>query len=342
MSGKYRKIKIIVAVLLFSIIYTWFIKRGQETDTFDISVIVITISNLFTVLFIVSLFFKIQADNIKKPVSELKKKLIPSFVFFVLSAVVVSLFIFSLSDYVLFLLKGWDTRNFVENLLYKDIPGTFSSLFIGIFVASVVFFYEIWRQSINREQKLREENLRFRYGNLKAQVNPHFLFNSLNTLSEMVYEDARKTDICIQKLASVYRYILENENVDWVPLNEEIEFVKNYFSLRKERDGEKIKLEIRIENAEKFKIIPISLQILVENALKHNIASHDRPLEINIYREGGSIIVANIMNSKTVLCNPSGIGLVNLRERIKLMTGKEIVINQGNSRFIVKLPLENN
>ena len=127
-----------------------------------------------------------------------------------------------------------------------------------------------------------------------------------------------------------------------MPLNEEIEFVKNYFSLRKERDGEKIKLEIRIENAEKFKIIPISLQILVENALKHNIASHDRPLEINIYREGGSIIVANIMNSKTVLCNPSGIGLVNLRERIKLMTGKEIVINQENSRFIVKLPLENN
>lgn len=93
MSGKYRKIKIILAVLLFSIIYTWFIKRGEETDTFDISVIVITISNLFTVLFIVSLFFKIQADNIKKPVSELKKKLIPSFVFFVLSAVVVSLFI---------------------------------------------------------------------------------------------------------------------------------------------------------------------------------------------------------------------------------------------------------
>lgn len=101
-------------------------------------------------------------------------------------------------------------------------------------------------------------------------------------------------------------------------------------------------MEIRIENPEKFKIIPISLQILVENALKHNIASQARPLEISIYREGRYIVVANTMNGKTVLCRPSGIGLANLRERIKLVMGKEIVINQENSRFIVKLPLENN
>lgn len=342
MSGKYRKIKIVVAVSLFSIVYTWFIKWGEKADTFDISAVVITVSNLCTVLFIVSLFFKIQADNTRKPIDELKKKLIPSFAFFVLSTVVVSLFIFSLSDYVLFLLKGWGTSNFVENLLYKDIPGTFPSLFTGIFVASVIFFYETWRQAVDREQKLREENLKFRYGNLKAQVNPHFLFNSLNTLSEMVYDNPRKTDSCIQKLASIYRYVLENENIDWVSLNMEIEFVKNYFSLRKERDGEKIKLDIKIENAEKFKIIPVSLQLLVENALKHNIASHVQPLEIDIYPEGGYIVVANKINRRSVLCSPSGIGLANLRERIILITGKEIVIDQENGRFIVKLPLINN
>ena len=213
------------------------------------------------------------------------------------------------------------------------------SLCVGLFVCCIVFFYVTWRQAIEREQKLREENLRYRYRTLKTQINPHFLFNSLNTLSEIVYIDANKADNYIQKLAGVYRFILDNEETDLLLLDEELAFVEQYFSLQKERYGDKIDLNITVENPDKYKIIPISLQILIENALKHNSSSEDNPLKINISTNNEYLIVSNNIQKKNILSDSSGTGLLNLKERVKLIMNSEMIISQTNELFIVKLPI---
>ena len=193
--------------------------------------------------------------------------------------------------------------------------------------------------SVKQEQMLIEENLKFRYNTLKSQINPHFLFNSLNTLSEIVYVDAKQADNYIQKLSGIYRYILENEETDFISLNEELEFVKQYFSLQKERDNDKISLEIDCPDAEIYKIIPVSLQLLVENALKHNSMSLTNPLRITIHINDAYVVVSNTLQRKSIIGSTTQTGLSNLRERVKLVMDEKIMVSEENNRFIVKLPL---
>ena len=172
---------------------------------------------------------------------------------------------------------------------------------------------------MGREQKLREEKQVFQYETLKNQVNPHFLFNSLNTLSSLVVTKPSLAETFINKLSYIYRYILENKDIEFVDLKTEIEFAEDYFYLHKIRDGEKIHLEITFNENRSYKILPISLQILIENALKHNSATNESPLRIVIRQESDdSITVRNNIQRKMNIEHSSLIGLKNLAKRIKL------------------------
>ena len=313
----------------------------HNLNPFTLETVVFGATNLPSILIVAFLFDKILENNSKKSVAQLKRQLIPSFILTLLATTSIVFFFYFFGNYVYFLIDGD---------MAMDQTGAFRAItsiskaaticfFAGLFVCCVVFFYTSWHQATEREQKLREENLKYQYRTLKTQVNPHFLFNSLNTLSEIVYINAKKADNYIQQLSGIYRYILDNEEIDLVPLDKEIEFVEQYFGLQKERDEDKIHLEIDLENADKFKIVPISLQILVENALKHNVISKEKPLKIHINCDDSYISISNYIQRKSVLSNSSGLGLPNLKERIKLITSKEMVINQENNQFIVRLPL---
>lgn len=335
-----KKRRALAVAFLFSLVFTLSIRIGQGTALLNASVWIFTATNFLTVLCIVMLFHKILADNAHKSLRQLKKQMLPSFIFFLIVTVFLSLFFYSLGVYILYLIEKREMDNYLRILFQRDIPSTYIPLAIGLFFTSVVFFYTTWRQAIEREQRLQEEKLKYRYRTLKTQVNPHFLFNSLNTLSEVIYEDVKKADRYIQKLAGIYRYILDNEEIDLIPLSEEIDFVKQYFSLQKERLGNKIQLEMGCKNADKFEVIPISLQILVENALKHNIASEGNPLKIRIYIvESKYIIVSNSIQKKNIFRNFRGTGLANLKERVKLMMGEDLLIDQSDNQFLIRLPI---
>lgn len=266
--------------------------------------------------------------------------MIPAFILFMLTILFASLIFIGVSLYAMHLIIGSETSHFRETLLEVEFPGAIKYFFICSLIVSAYFFYKIWRQAIDREQLVREENLKHKYRRLKTQVNPHFLFNSLNTLSEIIYTDTRKADHYIQKLAGIYRYILDNEETDLIPLEEEIRFVKAYFELQKERDGSKIQLEITLSHPERYAIIPISLQILIENALKHNSASHKKPLNITVSEAGDSYItISNNIQKKNILGSSHKTGLSNLKERVKLIMGKEMIVESTPDQFIVKLPI---
>lgn len=283
--------------------------------------------------------YKIFKSSMNESLAQLNRKLVYLFILFVLVAFLVSLSIVSLGSYVFYLTGGFETESFIRHLLRVEFPGAIRQLSVWILIVSVLLIYAIWSKTIERERQLQEENLKYRYRTLKTQLNPHFLFNSLNTLSEIVYTDVKKTDTYIHKLSKIYRYILDNEEIDLIPLDQEIEFVGQYLDLQKERYESKIQLDIDFENADKFKIVPISLQLLVENALKHNAISKDKPLKIHIYGGDGYISISNNVQRKNRLPNSPGIGLPNLKERVRAITAREVIISQEDNKFVAKLPL---
>jgi two-component system LytT family sensor kinase len=336
---KNKKTIAFIAALIFSIVFSLLFKWGQTGNPFKAETILYGTIILLNILILGSIAFNSFQKYSNKTAIQLKKSILPSFILFVLIALVISLSLVSVGVYSFYLIKGLDTTNFLKQLFQVELSGAIKQFAIWILIGSAFFFYFIWRKAIEQEQKLREENLKYKYRNLKSQVNPHFLFNSLNTLSEIIYEDTKKADNYIQKLSGIYRYILENEEADLISLNEELEFVKQYFSLQRERDNDKILLDINFQNADKFKIIPVSLQILVENALKHNSMFEEYPLKIQIYNSNGFIVVSNVIQKKHILESSPQTGLSNLRERVKLILGKELIVSKENSRFIVKLPI---
>jgi sensor histidine kinase YesM len=231
----------------------------------------------------------------------------------------------------------------LEQFVSQELKRFLISWIIAVTVASAAFFYMEWNNALKREQKLREEKLIFQYETLKNQVNPHFLFNSLNTLSSLIPKDPELSERFITKFSRIYRYILEKSDSEMVGLREEIEFVESYFFLQKIRDDGKISLQIEVGHSDAYQILPISLQLLVENALKHNAATREKPLTIKIYLENDdTLIVENNIQKKMNLEPSSKIGLKNLRERILLMMNKPLVIEEGTEKFLVKLPVMKN
>ena len=194
--------------------------------------------------------------------------------------------------------------------------------------------------SQSRRDKIEKEKARYQFMTLKNQVNPHFLFNSLNTLASLAYTNADKTNFFAKKLSSVYRYFLTTSEKPSVTLAEEMTFVETYFQLEKIRFGESLQLRIKILAETQCKsVIPTSIQMLVENAIKHNINTEQSPLVIEITSSGNTITVSNNYQPRQ---NVKGnrMGLRNLRQQY-FLKGKAIHIEQSESTFAVTLQFIN-
>lgn len=339
---KNKKTIAFISALIFSIIYSLLFRWAQTGNPLTTETIIYGTIIFLNIIIVGSIAHNSFYRFSNKSAIQLKKIIIPSYLLFVLIALVISFSLVSIGVYIFYLIKGLDTSNFLKQLIYVELSAAIKQFAIWILISSAFFFYIIWRKAIEREQKLREENLKYKYQNLKSQVNPHFLFNSLNTLSEIVYEDAIIADKYIQKLSKIYRYLLNNEEADLISLNEEIEFVQHYFELQKARDNDAILLEIDLPNADKFHVVPVSLQILVENALKHNSRSEKTPMKIQINRTDDYIVVSNNIQRKNIMVSSSRTGLINLKERVNLILKRELVIQEENNQFIVKLPFVHN
>jgi LytS/YehU family sensor histidine kinase len=234
---------------------------------------------------------------------------------------------------------GTDPKKAIYDFFHFEIKGWFSSTISGLSLGAVIFIFLLWQTSLRREQKLREENLVFQNETLRSQVNPHFLFNCLNTVSALIQSQPDVAEQFINDLSSIYRYILENGQKDKIPLKLELDFITGYFNLHKIRDDGKIILNLDISDSGNFEILPVSLQILVENAILHNIATRENPLTISIYLEDKFIVVRNNLQKKATQLKSTRKGLGNLAERVRLITGQALIIEETSSDFIVKTPL---
>jgi sensor histidine kinase YesM len=197
-----------------------------------------------------------------------------------------------------------------------------------------------WKKSALETEKLRAEMLASQYQSLKDQLNPHFLFNSLNVLSNMVYEDADRSAEFILKLSKIYRYVLEVQQEELVSLEKELDFARNYLELQKIRFEENLVFSINITACTGFYLPPLSLQLLLENAIKHNEASQDNPLFIRIDFKQDELWISNTYQPKSNQSEPStGIGLANIKKRYDILSDSQINVTQTADEFLVRLPL---
>jgi sensor histidine kinase YesM len=222
-----------------------------------------------------------------------------------------------------------------------------TTLIIIIAATFITNIYEIMflnherEYNVTRVEQLNIAKAQAELEALKNQIDPHFIFNSLNTLSFLILKDPQSARLFNDTLAKVYRYILGNKDKDLVLLREEVEFISNYFYLLKIRFREAVNMEIEITDlsAEDFLIPPISLQALVENAIKHNDFNDGNPLTIHVSISSSYIVVKNAMQPKAYAVPSSRIGLNNLDNRYRLITKRSIIIDSNTSFFSVRLPV---
>ena len=266
-----------------------------------------------------------------------KKKLLLNFVY----SIVLTLFCLLLLNFVTeVIIFDHSVATFIEKQgLGSYVFGLIITVLI-ILVFHLIAFYKELNDNKVKEHQIVAKTETAKYESLKSQIDPHFLFNSLNVLTALIGENPEQAEKFTTKLAKVYRYVLEQKNKDLISLEEELSFARVYMDLLKMRFEDAVLFSIPDEVSNPaLKIMPLSLQLLLENAVKHNSVSEQAPLNIEIIEQDGYLIVSNNYNPKSSLEKGTKIGLKNIIDRYKLITQKEVRISKSNAQFVVALPL---
>ena len=331
-------LKVLAGAVFISLVFA-FVLNQQITPGLMVMPLALTFIQLELFIWLGNWFF----ESLQVDAPGFKRQIIIRLLFFYVVVLLLALVLFVVVYAVQYSIHFDDFSQFWPTLLNMDMKGFFIATFVGFGIGGVFFFYVMWAEAVDNLKKLREEKLIFQYETLKSQVNPHFLFNSLNTLISLVRSEPELSEKFVQKLSSIYRYILENREKELVPLSAELDFVHDYFYLQKIRDDDKIEMKTELNISKNAMIVPVSLQLLVENALKHNTSTRKQPLEIIIHNEGiDKLVVRNKLQTKTQLAVSSKIGLKNLNERCRLILNREIEILETADEFIVKIPVRIN
>ena len=190
------------------------------------------------------------------------------------------------------------------------------------------------------EQKLIAKSANAQFESLKNQLDPHFLFNSLNVLDSLIEENPKQAQQFTNSMSKIYRYVLEQKDKELVSVEEEIDFAKTYCELLKTRFEDAVTFEFNISDEDKKGfVVPLSLQLLLENAIKHNFATSSKPLNIKIFAEKGNLIIENNLQTRELANKSTGVGLANIVSRYNLLTNRNVFVEKSETFFRVKLPI---
>ncbi len=241
---------------------------------------------------------------------------------------------------------NWLWHTLIDGIPFKTFYANYAYIIwieIGIFYFIAMWFYARsffmqWRSEVENREKLKRQALQLQYESLKTQVNPHFLFNSLNALTTLIEMDVNGAKQFTNELSCFYRDILQLKNKEIIPVDEEIRIVKRYIYLQKIRFGDNFSYHLPDIESHNLMVIPLSLQMLVENVFKHNSITSNKKVHLNIELHKDELIITNTYHPRSNSTD-SGMGIQNLNERIKYLTNKELTINKSDSQFSIHLPL---
>lgn len=308
----------------------WFIWRDCCEQISSLGWVILFTVSLWIALWLGNAFVSEWIDNIfswhKDPVKRLIAGLVGMTIYTV-GAVFGLIYTFHFAF-------GFDVGDQFYGTLYSTILIT---LVITMFMTGRAFLLN-WRESAVEAERLKKENMESQFNSLRSQVNPHFLFNSLNALTNLVYQDQDKAVKFIKQLSTVYRYILSTRDKELVSLAEELEVLHSYLFLQQIRFGEKLKLHVDLNDD--GLVAPLALQMLVENAIKHNIIADEQPLTIRIYKDEAFVIVENNLQKKSIPTDEStGAGLENIKKRYSFLSAEAVRVEDNGHSFKVSVPI---
>ena len=231
-----------------------------------------------------------------------------------------------------------------ESNLQKFKFAMLLALFISIVTTTLMegdFIFKKWKESLAEKEIFEQLNLQQEFNHLKSQVNPHFLFNSFNTLSSLISEDPDQADHFLNELSKVYRYLLRNNENELTTFQNELQFIRSYFKLLTYRYGSALQMKIEVDKKyEQYFLPSLSLQLLVENVVKHNIISKQYPLVIDIFTTAGNkLVVNNNLQLKVIKAPSNKVGLENIKTKYELLEQKGFQVLSDDKNFTVVLPL---
>ncbi|WP_313191048.1 sensor histidine kinase [Sphingobacterium sp.] len=222
---------------------------------------------------------------------------------------------------------------------FAYIPLTIISILIGLGFYAFYYYKQFKNKQIAQQKKIAGEATA-QLESLKNQIDPHFLFNSLNVLVSLIEEDQRNAIAYTKSLSKIYRYILEHKDKEYVSIKQELEFANNYISLLQIRFEDAIEYKMEVQDLQENEhTVPLALQLLLENCIQHNKATEQNPLKIKIFQEGDLLVVENNLQERENTSYSTKVGLKNIRERYLLTSKKDIQIIKSEEKFTVKLPI---
>jgi hypothetical protein len=254
---------------------------------------------------------------------------------------------FVISVFIIFLLRivedvlieGERFEIFIQNETLANYVVTIIITFFVTLAFHAFYVYKAYQENKVNQQKIIAGTASAQFESLKNQIDPHFLFNSLNVLSSLIEENPIAAQKFTTSLSKVYRYVLEQKDKELVSVIEELTFAKTYMNLLLMRFENSITFEIPENTTEDAKVVPLSLQLLLENCIKHNIVSSSKPLHINISTVDNQLVIENNLQKKEILSDGKGVGLQNIINRYALLTERKVRIFQDEKSFKVYLPL---
>lgn len=340
MTKFYKNIsKIIVLTFVIFIVIEFFAIILGNKINFDIGLLITfgyTALYTFTLSFANSLVFD-YLDRAYKNDRFSRERILSGFTgsFFVSLIVIFLLRIF---EYVV--VNNESLVTFIQN----EKPGNYIFSIIATFVITLIiyafYFYKAYNENKVKEQKIIAGTASAKFESLKNQIDPHFLFNSLNVLSSLIEENPENAQRFTTSLSKIYRYVLEQKDKELVSVEEELSFAKTYMNLLKMRFENSLFYELpeTVANPE-ARVVPLSLQLLLENTVKHNVVSEQRPLHIKIFIENDYLVIRNDFQKKEVLQHRQGVGLQNIISRYNIITRRKVLIEQDGHYFSVSIPI---
>ena len=303
----------------------------------------------YTMLYSLSLYFAnatifIYLDKVFKSDRFIPKRIVIGFIASFLVSIVV---IFLLRIFEDVLVEGSSFSAFLNN---EEMSNYLVAIIVTFFVTlafHAFYFYKAYTENKVKEQKVIAGTASAQFESLKNQIDPHFLFNSLNVLSSLIEENPDNAQRFTTSLSKIYRYVLEQKDKELVPVEEELAFAKTYMNLLKMRFENCITYELPTDedwiasslSMTEAKVVPLSLQLLLENTIKHNVVSETKPLHIKIYFENSYLIVENNLQKKEILQERKGVGLQNIVNRYALISERKVLVEETQTEFKVKIPI---
>lgn len=296
---------------------------------------------LFTTLYTLALYgtnalFFIKLDSLFAERFS-KKRLFVGFAGSVVLSLIV-IFLLHLFEEVVYNNKS--LQEFLENENPESyIVSSIITFFVTLTIHAI-YFYKAYNENKVKEQKIIAGTANAKFESLKNQIDPHFLFNSLNVLSSLIEENPENAQRFTTSLSKIYRYVLEQKDKELVSVAEELAFAKTYMNLLKMRFENSISFQLPtdFENTE-ARVVPLSLQLLLENTIKHNVVSENKPLQITIYIQDNYLVVQNNLQKKEVLQDRQGVGLQNIVSRYALLSKRKVLVEQTETDFKVLIPI---